>query len=90
MNKGLETLKLIVESNIENSKKQIERYSNMETPEIWVGSISYFEGIKIISESLLKAIEHEIKMYEIEQQADFELDMFLIDDGLPISMAERI
>ena len=90
MNKGLESLKVIVESNIENSKKQIERYSNMETPEIWVGSISYFEGIKSISESLLKAIEHEIKMYEIEQQADFELDMFLIVDGLPISMAERI
>ena len=42
------------------------------------------------NESLLKAIEHEIKMYEIEQQADFELDMFLMDDGLPISMAERI
>ena len=90
MNKGLETLKLVVESNIENSKKQIERYSNMETPEIWVVSISYFEGIKSISESLLKAIEHEIKMHEIEQQADFELDMFLMDDGLPISMAERI
>ena len=90
MNKGLETLKLIVENNIKSSTEQIERYSNMETPEIWVGSISYFEGIKSISESLLKAIEHEIKMYEIEQQADFELDMFLIDDGLPISMAERI
>ena len=90
MNKGLETLKLIVENNIKSSSKEIERYSNMETPEIWVGSISYFEGIKSISESLLKAIEHEIKMYEIEQQADFELDMFLIDDGLPISMAERI
>ena len=29
MNKGLETLKLVVESNIENSKKQKERYSNM-------------------------------------------------------------
>ena len=90
MNKGLESLKVIVESNIETARKQIERYSNMETPEIWVGSISYFEGIKSISESLLKAIEHEIKMYEIEQQADFELDMFLMDDGLPISMAERI
>ena len=90
MNKGLETLKLIVENNIKSSTEQIERYSNMETQEIWVGSISYFEGIKSISESLLKAIEHEIKMYEIEQQADFELDMFLIDDGLPISMAERI
>ena len=90
MNKGLETLKLIVENNIKSSTEQIERYLNMETPEIWVGSISYFEGIKSISESLLKAIEHEIKMYEIEQQADFELDMFLIDDGLPISMAERI
>ena len=90
MNKGLESLKVIVEINIENSKKQIERYLNMETTEIWIGSISYFEGIKSISESLLKAIEHEIKMYEIEQQADFELDMFLIDDGLPISMAERI
>ena len=90
MNKGLETLKLIVENNIKSSTKEIERYSNMETSEIWVGSISYFEGIKSISESLLKAIEHEIKMYEIEQQADFELDMFLIDDGLPISMAERI
>ena len=90
MNKGLETLKLIVENNIKSSTKEIERYLNMETPEIWVGSISYFEGIKSISESLLKAIEHEIKMYEIEQQADFELDMFLIDDGLPISMAERI
>ena len=90
MNKGLETLKLIVENNIKSSTEQIERYSNMETPEIWVGSISYFEGIKSISESLLKAIEHEIKMYEIEQQADFELDMFLMDDGLPISMAERI
>ncbi|MBP3932130.1 MAG: hypothetical protein J6D47_21480 [Peptostreptococcaceae bacterium] len=90
MNKGLETLKLIVENNIKSSTKEIERYLNMETPEIWVGSISYFEGIKSISESLLKAIEHEIKMYEIEQQADFELDMFLMDDGLPISMAERI
>ena len=90
MNKGLETLKLIVENNIKSSTKEIERYLNMETPEIWVGSISYFEGIKSISESLLKAIEHEIKMYEIEQQADMELDMFLMDDGLPISMAERI
>ena len=90
MNKGLETLKLIVENNIKSSTKEIERYLNMETPETWVGSISYFEGIKSISESLLKAIEHEIKMYEIEQQADMELDMFLMDDGLPISMAERI
>ena len=90
MNKGLESLKVIVETNIENSKKQIERYSNMETPEIWVGSISYFEGIKSISESLLTAIEHEILMYEIEQQVDMDLDLFLMDDGLPISMAERI
>ena len=90
MNKGLESLKVIVESNIEKSRKQIERYLNMETPEIWIRSISYFEGIKSTNESLLKAIEHEIKMYEIEQQADFELDMFLMDDGLPISMAERI
>ena len=90
MNKGLESLKVIVESNIEKSRKQIERYLNMETPEIWLQSISYFEGIKSTNESLLKAIEHEIKMYEIEQQADFELDMFLMDDGLPISMAERI
>ena len=90
MNKGLETLKLIVENNIKSSTKEIERYLNMETPEIRVGSISYFEGIKSISESLLKAIEHEIKMYELEQQADMELDMFLMDDGLPISMAERI
>ena len=90
MNKGLETLKLIVENNIKSSTKEIERYLNMEIPEMWIRSISYFEGIKSTNESLLKAIEHEIKMYEIEQQADFELDMFLMDDGLPISMAERI
>ena len=90
MNKGLETLKLIVENNIKSSTEQIERYSNMETPEIWAGSISYFEGIKSTNENLLKCIEHELRLYEIEQQADFELDMFLMDDGLPISMAERI
>ena len=90
MNKGLETLKLIVENNIKSSTKEIERYLNMEIPEMWIRSISYFEGIKSTNESLLKAIEHEIKMYELEQQADMELDMFLIDDGLPISMAERI
>ena len=90
MNKGLETLKLIVENNIKSSSKEIERYLNMEIPEMWIRSISYFEGIKSTNESLLKAIEHEIKMYELEQQADFELDMFLMDDGLPISMAERI
>ena len=90
MNKGLESLKVIVESNIEKARKEIERYSNMETPEIWIRSISYFEGIKSTNESLLKSIEHELRLYEIEQQADFELDMFLIDDGLPISMAERI
>ena len=90
MNKGLETLKLIVENNIKSSSKEIERYLNMEIPEMWIRSISYFEGIKSTNESLLKAIEHEIKMYELEQQADMELDMFLMDDGLPISMAERI
>lgn len=90
MNKGLETLKLIVENNIKSSTKEIERYLNMEIPEMWIRSISYFEGIKSTNESLLKAIEHEIKMYELEQQADMELDMFLMDDGLPISMAERI
>ena len=90
MNKGLETLKLIVENNIKSSTEQIERYLNMEIQEMWIRSISYFEGIKSTNESLLKAIEHEIKMYELEQQADFELDMFLMDDGLPISMAERI
>ena len=90
MNKGLESLKVIVESNIEKARKEIERYSNMQTPEIWIRSISYFEGIKSTNESLLKCIEHELRLYEIEQQADFELDMFLMDDGLPISMAERI
>ena len=90
MNKGLETLKLIVENNIKSSSKEIERYLNMEIQEMWIRSISYFEGIKSTNESLLKAIEHEIKMYELEQQADMELDMFLMDDGLPISMAERI
>ena len=90
MNKGLETLKLIVENNIKSSTKEIERYLNMEIPEMWIRSTSYFEGIKSTNESLLKAIEHEIKMYELEQQADMELDMFLMDDGLPISMAERI
>ena len=90
MNKGLETLKRIVENNIKSSTKEIERYLNMEIPEMWIRSISYFEGIKSTNESLLKAIEHEIKMYEIEQQEDMELDLFLMDDGLPISMAERI
>ena len=90
MNKGLETLKLIVENNIKSSTKEIERYLNMEIPEMWIRSISYFKGIKSTNESLLKAIEHEIKMYELEQQADMELDMFLMDDGLPISMDERI
>ena len=90
MNKGLETLKRIVENNIKSSTKEIERYLNMEIPEMWIRSISYFEGIKSTNESLLKAIEHEIKIYEIEQQEDMELEMFLMDDGLPISMAERI
>ena len=90
MNKGLETLKLIVENNIKSSTKEIERYLNMEIPEMWIRSISYFEGIKSTNENLLKCIEHELRLYEIEQQADFELDMFLMDDGLPISMAERI
>ena len=90
MNKGLETLKLIVENNIKSSSKEIERYLNMEIQEMWIRSISYFEGIKSTNESLLKCIEHELRLYEIEQQADFELDMFLMDDGLPISMAERI
>ena len=90
MNKGLETLKRIVENNIKSSTKEIERYLNMEIPEMWIRSISYFEGIKSTNENLLKAIEHEIKMYEIEQQEDMELDLFLMDDGLPISMAERI
>ena len=90
MNKGLETLKRIVENNIKSSTKEIERYLNMEIPEMWIRSISYFEGIKSTNESLLKAIEHEIKIYEIEQQGDMELDLFLMEDGLPISMAERI
>ena len=90
MSKGLESLKLIVKNNIKSSTEQIERYLNMESPEIWIRSISYFEGIKSTNESLLKAIEHEIKIYEIEQQEDMELDLFLMDDGLPISMAERI
>ena len=64
MNKGLESLKVIVESNIEKSRKQIERYLNMETPEIWIRSISYFEGIKSTNESLLKCIEHEYANFE--------------------------
>ena len=90
MNKGLESIKEIVKHNISFATKQIKTYKEEYTASYWANMINYYEGIKSTNESLLKAIEHEIKMYELEQQADMELDMFLIDDGLPISMAERI
>lgn len=90
MSKGLDSIRLVVENNIKSANEQIEKYKKQGSPNIWISSISYFEGIKSSNESLLRLIDHELKLEEIELQADMELENLWSNDGLPISIAERI
>lgn len=90
MSRGLDSIRLVVENNVKSANEQIEKYKNQENPNIWINSISYFEGIKSTNESLLNLIDHELRIEEIELQVDMELEDLWSNDGLPISMAERI
>ena len=90
MSKGLESIKKVVEHKIRYSTEQIEKYMSKEDPSIWISSISYFEGIKSTNENILNLINHELKLEEIELQVDMELENLWSNDGMPISIAERI
>lgn len=90
MSKGLDSIRLVVENNVKSANEQIEKYKKQGNPNIWISSISYFEGIKSSNESLLRLIDHELKIEEIELQTDMELEDLWSNDGPPISIAERI
>lgn len=87
MSRGLESIKKIVENNIEFSTERIENYMNKKDPSMWVSSISYFKGIKSTNESLLRLIEHEIELEEYElMRYEAEMHDFVVGDGLPIEV----
>lgn len=87
MSRGLESIKKVVEHNIKFSNEQIDIYMSKEDPSMWISSVSYFKGIKSTNESLLKLIEHELKLEEYEEmEYEAEMHNFVIGDGLPIEV----